>query len=625
VSSRGDFPKLDRFIAGHELSRRRFLERIAVGGGTMVAGQGLELSFPRSARAERETCGIRAGSVKFDRGAVAVSNASRADEAALIETIKSLWERYLGRDVAGVQARLAPDVVRQSNRGITGRIQQDVAGVAAGLAEEWAAFERIDGVIAEQWRVRNAEVWVDRQGASATVLLWAEVAGGSRWCYGDVGLVLYGLTRVDGDWKICHWVESFGLGVNPRTGTPWPEALGFDFSYPVKELGRARDFYDQLLGPAESYDREQATYLIDGARFRLEKDGMNGLATVSDGLANGWATFYVQDLHTKRAQLLAAGAGFLDGTESVLLEDGPDRYAIVVDEPNRTSNPFIIKQQNYSTDGPPPTPIAGLEGSDPAVVAARRITRAWVEMNSLFLRKAYGANGRWFDDTRTKARGLEGGSSLVDSLSSVYWSRYDRSPAGVSVAVAARSVRVQSLGARTIVSYVIHTRGTGAHSFDETAFVTHVLDADLKPVISMTVAANPHDGMSVGLDYTGYPSTKPGTTGARFYTDVMQLGTPYVDTGYRGWWSASGLVFGLYKSGPRHHGTPRRNQPSGYMSFWVPSAQDAYDWLRSQGSAFPLITAINSRRGVDRQPGYTQVLATDTEGNVLLCSEYTGR
>ena len=237
----------------------------------------------------------------------------------------------------------------------------------------------------------------------------------------------------------------------------------------------------------------------------------------------------------------------------------------------------------------------------------------------------YGSHGRWFDSTRTRTRGFELGAGVGSALSNVYWPRYDRSSAGLSVDIVASSVRVRALGTRTIVSYAISMTGTSAHPFHETALVTHVLGEDVRPLISMTIGANRPAGMSLGLDYTGYPSTKPATTGAKFYTNVMELGAPYVDAGYRGWWSASGLVFGLYRSGRRHHGAPRPNKPSGYMSFWVNSARDAYDWLQSQGSAFPLITAINSRIGVDRQPGYTQVLATDSEGNLLVCTEYTGR
>ena len=617
--------KRKAFVTDEGLSRRSLLRGIAAAGGAVVAGQPLEVSLSRAARAEKNICDISPGSVNFTRRAVVASNASKADEAVLIRTIKGLWKRYLGRDLIGVQARLTPEVIRQSNRG-AGRMQQDAAAVAADLPSEWAAFELIEGVIAEQWTIRNAELWVDSSGTSATAVYWANIEGGSRWCYTDRGLILHGLTKVDGDWKVCHWIESYGLDVDLETGTPGTEAFSFDFSYPVTDLIRAQDFYDELLGPAEHSTSTAATYLVNSSfRFSIEKNGMSGLATVTENLANGWATIYVSDVITKRAQLLNAGTKFLLGTETVLLSDGPDHYVIAVDKPNVTKNPFIIKQRNYSTNGPPPVIPAGLEDSDPAVVASKRITSAWVGMQPAIIDDEYGSHGRWFDDTRTRARGFEPGPGLGNRLSNVYWPRYDRSSAGLSVNIIASSVRVRALGARTIVSYSIDMTGKGAHPFRETAFVTHVFDADLRPLISMTIAANRPAGMSLGLDYTGYPSTKPATVGAKFYTNVMELGTPYVDVGYRGWWSASGLVFGLYRSGRRHHGTPRPNKPSGYISFWVASAKDAYDWLQSRGSAFPLITAINSKSGVDRQPGYNQVLATDSEGNLLVCTEYTGR
>ncbi|SVA46369.1 uncharacterized protein METZ01_LOCUS99223, partial [marine metagenome] len=43
-----------------------------------------------------------------------------------------------------------------------------------------------------------------------------------------------------------------------------------------------------------------------------------------------------------------------------------------------------------------------------------------------------------------------------------------------------------------------------------------------------------------------------------------------------------------------------------------------------EGSTFPKIPAINSRIGIDQQPGYVQILATDSEGNALLFTEYPG-
>lgn len=48
-------------------------------------------------------------------------------------------------------------------------------------------------------------------------------------------------------------------------------------------------------------------------------------------------------------------------------------------------------------------------------------------------------------------------------------------------------------------------------------------------------------------------------------------------------------------------------------------------WLREQGARFPVVPAINDRGGVDAEPGYRQVYATDSEGCGMLFTEYTGR
>lgn len=60
------------------------------------------------------------------------------------------------------------------------------------------------------------------------------------------------------------------------------------------------------------------------------------------------------------------------------------------------------------------------------------------------------------------------------------------------------------------------------------------------------------------------------------------------------------------------------------MSFWVDSANQSYAYLVAQGATFPRIPAINDVSGIDDQPGYRQILATDSEGNGVLLTEYTG-
>jgi len=129
--------------------------------------------------------------------------------------------------------------------------------------------------------------------------------------------------------------------------------------------------------------------------------------------------------------------------------------------------------------------------------------------------------------------------------------------------------------------------------------------------------------MALGLDYTGYPVNSL-TESERFYTRILKLGKPYTDDSWRGYWS-NYTVFGIYQSSINDDGIPIANKSNGYISFWVKSAKNTYDYMMGQGSLFPVIPAINSASGIDLSPGYSQVLATDTEGNVVVFTEYSGR
>ena len=101
------------------------------------------------------------------------------------------------------------------------------------------------------------------------------------------------------------------------------------------------------------------------------------------------------------------------------------------------------------------------------------------------------------------------------------------------------------------------------------------------------------------------------------------LGTPYKDSAYRGYWS-NNSVFGIYTTKLKRDGLPRPHKTNGYVSFWINSAKETHAYLQKEGSTFPKIPAINSRMGIDPQPGYVQILATDSEGNALLFTEYPG-
>ena len=122
------------------------------------------------------------------------------------------------------------------------------------------------------------------------------------------------------------------------------------------------------------------------------------------------------------------------------------------------------------------------------------------------------------------------------------------------------------------------------------------------------------------MDYTAYPVADLGVAG-RFYKIVLGS-EPYRDNNWFGFWSTAS-VFGLvgdipdinsYSAIP-HHG-------NGYADFSVRSVEDVYAYLRSRGATFPLVEGINSAPGIDSQPGYKQVLAVDSEGNLINFSQY---
>ncbi|HMY69983.1 MAG TPA: hypothetical protein PK453_23640, partial [Leptospiraceae bacterium] len=60
-------------------------------------------------------------------------------------------------------------------------------------------------------------------------------------------------------------------------------------------------------------------------------------------------------------------------------------------------------------------------------------------------------------------------------------------------------------------------------------------------------------------------------------------------------------------------------------SFLVISAAEVYEYLKKQGSSFPRIPALNDRSGLEKHPGYIQVVSTDSEGNIIMFTEYSGR
>lgn len=562
------------------------------------------------------------GQVLFSSEQVASSNAGQEDTSALITTITTSWEAYLQQNVAQYTELLAPDITRMSTR--AGKLQQGREIVAAELPREWEAFERPQGVISEKMTLKQAEITVDKNPSAtvATVLYWVNIVGGTRWKYDDQGLIFQAFARINGTWKITHQIDSWSLDYKIGQQKPGQETFEFDFVHPVANLERAIQFYQPILGEPEAVTSNRASFNLEGPRFILDGERLDGLAKVQRELPNGYAIFYVKDVIAERDRLKKLGVPFLNGTATAIKSLGEDKYVIGMDP---SGNPFVLMQREYASLERTQAPqVKKFAQEGPYAVAVEALATSWMKTDLTSLGRFLGTNSTWFDDTRTKIRGIERGKdAILTALPSIYWAKFDRSPNGLKAKLEISSLHIRSVGVQTIVSYVMSLIGTGAHAFRDISFVTHVFQGPSTVVNTFIVGNNSPRAMVMELDYTGYPVTNLAKA-EDFYTNTLRLGDPYTDSQYRGYWSNQS-VFGIYSAKPVRDGLPRPNQTNGYVSFWIHSAQQTYEYLKKQESTFPIIPAINTLSGIDPQPGYTQIYATDSEGNGVIFTEYSGK
>lgn len=578
-------------------------------------------SLKNGTKADTKTANI-AGKVIFESKDVFSTNASQADTLELMSIITNSWNYYLHQDLVGYTNFLAPDITRLSKR--AGQLEQGKEVVAMAMAKEWEAFERPNGVIAEEMTIQRAEFKVDKNPSAtvATAIYWINVIGGARWKYNDQGLVFQAFAKINGAWKITHQTDSWSLDYNIKKQKAGQETFEFDYAYPVTNLSQAINFYSPILGKPEGTTKNRAYFNLKGAHFILDSTGLEGFAKAEKGLPNGYAIFYVNDVVAERNRLKNLGTKFIAGTDTTIKKSGTDLYAIGLDP---SENVFVIMQRNFvlSNDIEIKEP-SGFIDSDPYLLATKELATAWIKMDTKTIANFYDSNSRWFDNTRTKIRGMEKGqTAIISALSSVYWPKYDRTASGLVVKMNVSSLKVRKLAEGAIVSYQMELIGTGSHPFRDVAFVTHLFDSTSHINNTFIVENNSTQAMAIEFDYTGYPVTDLAQA-ENFYTTTMNLGRPYTDSQYRGYWS-NNSVFGIYTSRINRDALPRANQSNGYISFWVYSAQETYKYLQAHGSSFPLIPAINSTTGIDVQPGYIQVLATDSEGSAVIFTEYTGK
>ena len=145
-------------------------------------------------------------------------------------------------------------------------------------------------------------------------------------------------------------------------------------------------------------------------------------------------------------------------------------------------------------------------------------------------------------------------------------------------------------------------------------------DTDLKLEHTLITQTTKDKAVPVNsMDYTAYPVDNLGRAG-RFYKNLF-VSEPYRDENWFGFWSTTS-VFGLVGPMSNNSWRPIAHRANGYADLSIRSAEEVYKYLKSKGAAFPVVKAINDTPGIDKQPGYNQILAVDSEGNLINFSEY---
>jgi len=560
------------------------------------------------------------GKVDFDASQLTSTVAEQEEAQAVRQSIRKIWKAWIQQDTESYRAQVAEDVTLISQQ--VGKRADGHKEVVAVLVEEWNAYERPAGAIAMKISIKQCELEIADKVAK--VQYWMVIDGGSRWGFKDLVLVCQFFRKESGRWKLSYHTDSWGLSYNLREKKTGTRTFDFDYVYPVQDLARAVRFYTPLLGKPEVVTRTRATFMLEGPRFHLDTSTLGGHAEVQAKFPCGYAVFYTADLETELKRLNKSTMTLVQGIEKW----GSDPY-IICEDP--AENIFVIMQKTpdalRTKNQQAPTITIHNEPADSSKHTndLKKIMDGWLTMDLGALNKYIGAQSSWFDDSRSKVNGIAVGSQAIANVLKKDWETFDRSTAGLAADLEITSVAEKSLGKWNVLCCYRRLTGKGNHPFQETAWVSQVFEDDVpspKLVSSYTVRANSTNAPVKELDYTGYPVSSLRSA-EKFYTEVLRLGKPYRDSAYRGYWS-NNSVFGIYTTRLKRDGLPRPHKTNGYVSFWINSAKETHAYLQKEGATFLKIPAINSRIGIDPQPGYTQILATDSEGNAVLFTEYPG-
>jgi ketosteroid isomerase-like protein/predicted enzyme related to lactoylglutathione lyase len=422
---------------------------------------------------------LHAGHVTFALDDVRMAGGSALERKALGEAIVQLLESWCALDAVSYRAWLTPEVTR-INR-VTG-ISRGIDAAIASLPREWEEMERPRGEVAVKLEIVDASLQFRGDHAEALYAIQVEGDDSIRWEFEDRWLVHQVFARgADGRYRLVHQALASDLDAEAEDAS-----FDFDFALPVTDLRRAIDFYTPLIGKPYHVGENRAVFMIGAVRFTLDATGFRGYAAVRPSKPNGWAIFHVKNLDEVGPDLV----------ESFLTASG-DRAGIALDP---AGNPFVLLEERFATNGPPPAPLAAPAETPRAVSEA--LSR-WLKADGAGYAAAFAPTAWRFENARGNLGVVTRGRNAIREAARRSWRGYDRSRAGLSARVAIIDLVVRPVGDRSLATYRLTVEGTGPHPSREELFVTEIIKGD-RLLSSFAVRRLP-EGMVREFDYIGYP------------------------------------------------------------------------------------------------------------------------
>ena len=553
------------------------------------------------------------GRLIFDRYKVASSNQSIEDNQQIMDLIEAYHRYWLDGKNEELSELLDEEIIRfrgaSATYGLTDtfrRIKNESRG------------ERPSGYNSSM-QLEIGDMQIHSEKNFSVALYSVAIRGGARWEYSDLATIFQVFHKVEDKWKIIGHIESLRLD-NPNINKP-PDSVpnrrapfSFDFVYPVKDLQRAIDFYSPLLGSPEIVTSKSASFRVGDSYFELDSEPIDERIVVINGRANGYGIINVNSLGDTKDKI----KDLLD--VNIKTKPCGDAECLIAEDSSGNIVIFREYKPTYSLQNKKPT-IQSLNefGQPPVFSKTIEAVNAWITNDYSSLIDMHANKAIWIDD----AFGIAQGRKQIKQALKSRWESFDIGPNGINADLTTKNFQTRNIGDRHLVTLemFIKMRTNPKRSFN--AVLTQVWKReglDFKLEHTFIAQKRYIKNMPVGsMDYTAYPVNDLGRAG-RFYKNLFGS-EPYRDDNWFGFWSTTS-VFGLVGPMSKNSWAPIPHSSNGYADLSIRSADEVYEYLKSEGSAFPIVEAINDTSGIDEQPGYNQILAIDSEGNLINFSEY---